>query len=351
MKTEVGNFLKSLAPHQLFDEENFKQIKYQADLLIESFEYDGAAEYSRDLEGLLKQIQPEEENTDYYNILLYWMYRLRLFAFSVLKPKEKDEIFKDDIIIILSLGLDIKDSLNDSVAFYDSVSVIESLTKSYATSLAASNVLLGENNIKQKNIEFKPTISNWIGEYSASIKSHGAQLNDSGTFHILNFFNTNQYAKELTEKEKALLKEVLDLYDWLIRPVAVEGGGSQIIDYNKNSYNIVKTDLITQGSLLTSSRNLSDIKSPNVQALKPQSILPKKDNLDLGSSKSPGIKLFSENPPEAAKLPNVHPKPAGQLSDNLVKDLNSIQKEIALKKSLAQAEIQKKLTKLKDRKK
>lgn len=350
MKVSLSNIIKNIQPAQIFEEQFFSAIKDEADGLIESLEYDGAADFSRQLEGILASVSPDDSNVLEYNILLYWMYRLKLFAFSVLKPKEKDEIFKNEIVTILSLGLDVKDFLSETINFYDSTLVIESITKGYLTSLLSSVAVLGEKSIKRKNVNFKPTVGNWISQYQASFVGRGNKIDSPGTFHIVNFFNTNEFARVLDEAEKKLLRELLELYDWLLKPVIIDGGEPQIIDYAKPSY--LTTQKFTmpdelreggQGKGEKSSlaqplvKKVEDVsKSPIISGLKPPLVLPK--NIQAGMAAKPvGKELDVAIKPNAAP---VKPVTAG---------LDDIRKEIEHKKALAQAEIEKKLEGLKKR--
>lgn len=362
MKRTEQNILNQINPSQVFEMEIFAQIKSEAYAFMESSDYDKCFIFADQLEEILKQISPSnEEQQSIYSVLARWVFRLKLFSFRKLSNQQQVDMIKEYIVFFFQNGFDLKEAIYKDLDLFLSAEAVKKRAEDFLNAVIRSQAFLGDAKDKFMAAKFLPTVTNWISEYRASINKKSLNFKP-GAFEFTSFMQSNRNVKFLTSAEKEVLRGILELYNWLSNPedlINSKKNSSEQTFQKDNTYvsfqnfklpikNTEQSDFPAQNKFL---KTITDIKSPNAQALKTQSILPKKDNLDLSSSKSPGIKLFSENPPEAVKPSNIQPKPAGQLSDNLVKDLNSIQKEIALKKSLAQAEIQKKLTKLKDRNK
>jgi len=219
MRTEIKSVVKSIGPQQLLELQYFEQVKYQAHYLIESFEFDGAAEFAHDLEAVLRQVRPTIETNPRFKILVSWLYRLKLFALSSLPVPEQLAIFKEDAVSIISSGLDVKEAVLNALDYLSTGIIFEEFTKAYLNALVSNKTMLGEDSIKKAGVDFRPTVGGWIQEYQQVIGVQSMIAEKPGTFHIIKFVDNNNFVKYLTALERNVLKSILELYNWLMHPI------------------------------------------------------------------------------------------------------------------------------------
>src|SRR3989344_2810401 len=211
--------IDQLSAPQILAAENFSAVKSEAYTLMDNLDWDGALDFGRKLENKMRQFTPGNPDEKYwYGIAKFWVYRLKLFTFVNLNPAERQDLVQNHAVEIFKNGLDLKSYVFRYIDFFDSRTIIEQEIKSLVFSLQNNKELLGDRQVL-KQVNFLPTISDWIVQYQTSINKRGLVKIKPGVFEITSFLNTSQYIKYLSAEEKALLKSVLDFYNWLQNPI------------------------------------------------------------------------------------------------------------------------------------
>ena len=105
------------------------------------------------------------------------------------------------------------------IDFYQYDKIIKEDAKIYITALNSSSEFLGSNISQFQQNNFRPTVSNWLKEYQIVINTLNSGNIQAGAFHIVKFMDTNKYIKYLKTDEQKNLRELLDLYNWLLNPI------------------------------------------------------------------------------------------------------------------------------------
>ena len=227
IKLSIKNIQK-FSSQQLIQAENFEAIKYSAYYYIESLDFDRALELASTLEQKLTGFRPaNNQEKYYYDILYYWVYRLKVFAFGSLPLREQLDFLKTHIVDCLKFYLNLKSAMFKFIDLFETESVIRDYAKNFIASLNTSNGILGTNIAAFQQRAFKPTVSNWLREYQTVLSPTNLEKSKPGTFHIVKFIDTSQYVKFLTTAEKDVLRDLLDLFNWLLDPIIYEDPSSQ----------------------------------------------------------------------------------------------------------------------------
>lgn len=368
--------LESMSTEQLLQRDNFEAIKDKAYSIIDSKDLDAALDYARRLEEKLSIFHPVSEQDSYfYYILRYWALRLRLCAITSMRPQERVQLFKKNILEIIQNDLNIKQTLFGYINFFGSSDTITEETKTFMQAMGANQEVLGENQKAFETSGFLPTVANWLKEYQgmARIQSIGAKM-DGGAFRILKFFDSNPNIKLLSEDEKDNLKSLLGLYNWLAAPIVqqpkVPAGPkyiqSQRFQLPPEVLNNQPQDLTPPAAALA--KPLPPVVSP--PALKKLDI---SQILEHGQDDRPKAAPLINKPvpqnfsststarPASDILPSAglpqEPKtnPVSQAAKSALpplgsgRNLDQIRQEIEEKKRLAQEEIEKKLDQLRNK--
>jgi hypothetical protein len=199
--------------------DNFEAVKYQAYSLIDNLDFDGALKYANLLEKKITGYEPQ--NANHYNILWFWVNRLKLFAFSSLSINEQGDLLKNNVLKILQGDLDIKLVLYNFLIHFQSDDIILEYAKSFLSNMIKGQELLGADSDRFVRLNFNPTVENWCKEYISALNTEfrGAKI-DPGAFNIVKFLDSNKYVKCLSKEEVKVLKDLLDLCNWLLSPLA-----------------------------------------------------------------------------------------------------------------------------------
>ncbi len=341
MRYKINNILKDIEPSKVFELEIFTKIKYEAAALIDNQEKDGAAEYARYLVNVLENVEPRNNKQfEIYNVLFFWLYRLKIFAFSSLSLQEQLDIFKHEIVQIFLLKLDLVETVSESLKILSGSDFLEKRTKDYMLALIDSDATLG--NFKEGN--FNGQVKSWLAEYRQSMAKKGSGMSDFGAFHILNFFNSSKYTKGLKEGEKEVLKSVFELFNWLNEPIIYAQQRS--VSSAKSSYVTAERFVIPEENEPKENIEVTEtILEPPVKKLDIQEVL----------NRGSGIKMSNPNAETTNESLKSSPAPSAQAKveakqevENL-DSLSAITKQIEEKKRIAQEEINKKLEELKRR--
>jgi hypothetical protein len=252
----------------------FECVKYKAYNLIDIQNYSNVLKYASSLESKLQELEPENaEERERYKILQYWVLRLKLFAFSSLSEGEKLAILKEFTKEILSIGLDIRRILYNFLNFFETDTIILGYSRVFLTALIANQELLGSDEQHFMQSNFKPFVSNWLLEYQGVVRLSGKMGLDPGAFHLVKFMDSNKHVKYLKPLEKETLRELLDLYNWLLNPFSSSG-----------SHNFIKPSSFVQLDSVSLQKAASKFTDEPVIA--PNVLIPKA----VGQIKADGVK-------------------------------------------------------------
>lgn len=214
------NLINAFSPSEILEDENFGLIKDIGARLYENLDFDTALEFSNKLDSLLNQLSPSSDKEwKRVEVLKRWVYQLKLLAFGNLNAREKLTIFKQDIAEILLLGLDVREAVFNYLNLFSDGEIYKTETQSYLLSLQSSQAVLGSKTNEFNKVNFKPTVANWLKEYQASLRNKNAAQDNNGAFFVINFFNTNPYVKFLENIEQDALRQLFELFDWLVDPI------------------------------------------------------------------------------------------------------------------------------------
>lgn len=341
MRYKINNILKDIEPSKVFELEIFTKIKYEAATLIDNQEKDGAAEYARYLVNVLENVEPRNNKQfEIYNILFFWLYRLKIFAFSSLSLQEQLDIFKHEIVQIFLLKLDLVETVSESLKILSGSDFLEKRTKDYMLALIDSDATLG--NFKEGN--FNGQVKSWLAEYRQSMAKKGSGMSDFGAFHILNFFNSSKYTKGLKEEEKEVLKSVFELFNWLNEPIIYAQQRS--VSSAKSSYITAERFVIPEEDEPKENIEAAEtILEPPVKKLDIQEVLNRGSGIKMSN---PNAEAQSESLKSSA-APSAQVKVEAKQEVENLDSLSAITKQIEEKKRIAQEEINKKLENLRKR--
>ncbi len=218
-KIKNSTNLKDLDPASIFELDNFESIKYYACDCIDSLDWDECLAIANILNSKLTQasVRSKEDQYTAY-VLRFWVLKLKLFAFATLPESEKLSLIKDSVAEMYGYGLDVQGVINDYVGFFGSPEAIQKETKSFVQALSGSQKILASDLKRFQGINFKPTVANWIKEYQTVLRPATGMKLEPGAFHIVKFMDSNQFAKMLSQEDQLILRELLDLYNWLLNP-------------------------------------------------------------------------------------------------------------------------------------
>ncbi len=245
--------INSISSLDLYNPDVFEAIKYQACNLVDSLDWDNALKYANQLEEKISGIKPKNNNQQSIHIALqFWILRLRLFSYGSLSAQDKTDFIKKELGRMLSLGLDVKRSMVKYLDFYGSIGLLQKESEGIAYAITNSEEVFGKNIQGFQNANFKPTIANWVKEYQSILKSSSGVKIQPGAFHIVKFIGSNPYVKYLDQEEREILKEILDLYNWLLSPVIYDSGtknSSQSQPYTNQQNFALPADLQENASI------------------------------------------------------------------------------------------------------
>lgn len=220
IKTQID--LEAISAGELFDRQNFEAIKFQAYNYIDSLDWDNALKFANQIERKISNITPNKnQDINFYNILVFWILRLRIFAFNSLSLQDRLELLHKNCVKIVLSGLDIKTHLSKALDFYGSIHPLQKEVESIVNALSTSTEVLGNDTTAFQMLNFKQTLANWIKEYLSTLSVGGTAVRAvPSSFHIVKFMDSNVYVKALSNKEKDALREILDLLNLLLDPIA-----------------------------------------------------------------------------------------------------------------------------------
>lgn len=274
-KIKLDLKIESTSPDDLLLPENLDSLKYKAFNFLEYLDLDGALLFADILEKKLTLVSIRNNEQKYiYDILSYWVLRLRIFSYGSLNSKEKGALIKKFLVKMFKLGLDVKKPIVKFLDIFDSLDIILQEIADLLSDLNNSQEYLGDVK-KFPASSFKPIVLEWIGQYQILINqmSKGKKV-EPGAFHIVKFMDTNAYVKYLSAEEKNILKEIFDLYNWLLNPISYEDN-KQVQNSSTNFQNSQKFTL--PEGLNETQNNLS--VEQNQPVLKPV-VNEKKDGID-----------------------------------------------------------------------
>lgn len=267
----------------LFELTNFESVKYLAFTFIENYDADSALKLSNKLWQLLSKIEVNGQQETYIlSIYNFWVLRLSFFSFKRLKKAEKSQFIKEKTIELLKYGFDLKNQLSTYVEIFESVKICNDIKHDFFSSLNSSQEILGSNKQGFDRMDYKPTVENWIREYQTILKPSGAVELKPGTFHIVKFLDTNQYVKLLSSQEQQVLKELLNLYNWLIIPVVNVSQDFETISLQENSVPYMQSQRFELPEVAVSDSNQIGPKPPVVPIPKNAPVVRPMGDVDTG---------------------------------------------------------------------
>ncbi|MFA5021867.1 MAG: hypothetical protein WC508_02215 [Patescibacteria group bacterium] len=192
----------------------FTQINSAANEYINGFYVGESLELwlvlSQLLKGKILSDMPVELADKYKSILL----KLAWTCISVLPQGEAEELFKSQLLLGLSLEIDLINGVKGFTEYpYGEETGQEKKRKLVLASLKDNEEQFGNRNLKIEGVtgDFKPLIKNWLKDYDQSTETEKRK----GRLSFLEYINTSKNVRQLDNSQKDILKQILEVYDFL----------------------------------------------------------------------------------------------------------------------------------------
>lgn len=146
------------------------------------------------------------------------LYQLRYVRMNSLTPEQLLALMHESILAAYVIPeFDLSERIKDYIELLDNVKDEMNFTHGLLTVLDESEELLGNVNIFLKNVSVKPTLGNWIEDFS----SFPSGSKEKDALAEVGYLNKSQNVKGLTEPERAILKNVIKFYDEAVQRIAL----------------------------------------------------------------------------------------------------------------------------------
>lgn len=250
--------------------------------------------------GLLRVIKvaPKELQQQY----VPWMRVLSVLSFTYLSPDEVEEVASTNLLYAWSQGVDIIDEIATRIDL-EFETTREQLINRIRSALLKNNEGFGSASFQllTETQSHPGTLSRWLTAYDEVV---GGGRND--TVRVAEFLQTYAPARQLTEAEKAVLKDLLGMYD-LMKPISLKE--IQQADVDDLAAQKIKAELARRQAELAEQR-----KNANLVTSQAPPTLP--------SAPSAPVAMAPSTPPPPP-IPRV-PRTFQSLKDLEVVDVNMI---------------------------
>jgi hypothetical protein len=211
IKRITSDNLDSVILDMLSQPQFFEQIEQVV------YEIEGGAapqEAKNAFEQLSQLIDSAGANRDnltnkYIKILL----ALRLVSLSLVKDEEKGKFLEENIVLLLQQDYaDLMFWLKLLFAMYEyDKDIVTDLQRAFVQAIERSNDLLGKANITIGDKEVKPFVKYWVLDF----RSFPAPRVQRGPLEENTYLSQGINTKSLDNKDLAVLRKLLRIYDWL----------------------------------------------------------------------------------------------------------------------------------------
>ncbi len=270
------NNLKNLQPKQFLKDEIIKKIQEKTEGIILHFESKQAWQLLNLIDKKLSQISDLEiEFSDIFKIYEKIIAKLKFIAFFYLSTSQIKDLFRWHIDIGLKIDIDLIDILKSKIIVFP-ITEADRLKQDISLILENSNILITRNRIKIENMEnILPSVKNWLKDRRMYL---GNKVDD--TLAKSQYFINSQNIKNLSYKEKEILKKLFDFYDFINTSGVFPEGypGDILIKWPDKEMQI-----LDEGQLI-------DLEVPTISSNKA-----KKHNLNVQKSKQPKDNPYLKN--------------------------------------------------------
>ncbi len=175
-----------------------------------------AMEFYDQLDKLVKDNQGQvEANPIIYNQLMAVLWVLSWKAMPAMSLKQSKNILSENLVDSIKLGVNVSECLKKILGIYEfRVGPDKETRRGWIYSLENNQEKLGDKPLSLDVGAVQPTIQNWLKSYN----TNQPLTVNRDKFNQINFFNNNRQASQLNNTDKEVLKQILEIYDWLLFP-------------------------------------------------------------------------------------------------------------------------------------
>lgn len=136
--------------------------------------------------------------------------RIKIFLLPNLSKEEVEEALRGEEIVVGLRDMDLKQKIKDYLDFHHDDLIGWSYRSGALTALRANQNIIGGGKEWPAG-DFEPTIAGWLRDYDRAAPSQKPR----GNLERLNYLNRSDYVKKISQEERHLLTEILEIYDFL----------------------------------------------------------------------------------------------------------------------------------------
>ncbi len=214
------NKIKSLTAQELLKPQAFQEIEGLVAIYRQDFRFGDAQELWQFLNHFI------EDNSGIMGRDLLMKYKIAITKFSwlampFLANSEIENLFKNNLLIGIDLEIELIDQIKTFIGIvFGDLRSMGQRRFLILNALKNNEELLGEKQleIEAEREKFSPAIKNWLKDYdqSTQLKQRLEKIS------LLEYINTGKNVRQLDQKQKIILRKILELYDFLrfLPPVA-----------------------------------------------------------------------------------------------------------------------------------
>jgi hypothetical protein len=175
-----------------------------------------ALDFYEQLEKLVRDNQKQlQANSGAYNQMAVILWYLSWKAMPAMPFKQSKNILSENLIDSIKLGINVRYCLEKILGFYEfGLGPDKETRRGWIYSLENNQEKLGSKLLAMEGQQVQPTVENWLKSYNLN----QPLTTQRAKFNQINFFDKSTEASQLGEQDKSILKQLLEVYDWLLFP-------------------------------------------------------------------------------------------------------------------------------------
>jgi len=141
---------------------------------------------------------------------------LKFLLLSTRPWTEIEELIQNHLVEAIAAKIPVHEKLNDVLRVYDDVRLEGEIAESLGKAMLKVTTVLGSGQITRPDGKtVSAFIGNWLRDYDQSALYTLSAGDKRGAIHRVTYLNKSQNTRGLSEENRKLLLNVLELYDWL----------------------------------------------------------------------------------------------------------------------------------------
>lgn len=192
---------------KLFQLSSDRQFDLESGKALEFYE-----ELSEILKNNLNKVQAKPLA---YNQIAAILWILSWKALPSMPLKFSGNILSANLINSIKLGINVRESLERIIGPYEfQLGPDKESRRGWIYALERNQEKLGTKAVTLDTGTMQPTVENWLKSYNLN----QPLTKGRAKFNQINFLNTSKDAAQLSKEDNQILKELIEIYDWLLFP-------------------------------------------------------------------------------------------------------------------------------------